>query len=158
ASVRADIACVEVKGLPPSVRYDDRGNISHITFGQFAKLPRGRGVLDTCKVTYGDLALLDPDEVEPEPRPEKAVTVRAGGKRPGSFDCRVVRQETLDRLPELERLAGCLLRQWTGSDSFKAGRWAVTATDVAQFLALLICIKPRPDDSLPVRAVGRLWE
>ena len=137
ASVKADIACVEVKGLPPRVQYDDNGNISHITFGQFAKLPRGRGVLDTCKVKYGDLALLDPDEikVEPEPRPEKTVQVRAGNKRPGSFDCRVVRQETLDRLPELERLASSLLRQWTGADSFKAGRWTVTATDVAQFFA-----------------------
>ena len=42
ASVGADIACVEVKGLPPSVQYDDKGNITHITFGQWAKLPRGQ--------------------------------------------------------------------------------------------------------------------
>jgi hypothetical protein len=34
----------------------------------------------------------------------------------------------------------------------------VTATDLAQFFALMLCIKPKPDDSLPVRAVGRLWE
>src|SRR5207249_2978105 len=47
ASVQADIAGVEVKGLPPIVKYDDKGNITHITFGQWAKLPRGRGVLDT---------------------------------------------------------------------------------------------------------------
>src|SRR5262249_23097435 len=32
ASVGADIACVEVKGLPPSVRYDDHGNITDINF------------------------------------------------------------------------------------------------------------------------------
>jgi hypothetical protein len=160
ASVGADIACVEVKGLPPGVEYDDKGNISHITFGQFAKLPRGRGVVDTCKVQYGDLALLDPDEIraESEPQPEKTVQVKAGNKRPGSFDCRVVRQETLDRLPELEKLSSSLLRQWTGADSFKAGRWTVTSTDVAQFFALMLCIKPKPDDSLPVRAIGRLWE
>src|SRR5262249_46325737 len=55
-------------------------------------------------------------------------------------------------------LASRLLRQWTGADSFKAGRWTVTATDVAQFFALMLCIKPKSDDSLPVRAVGRLWE
>jgi hypothetical protein len=160
ASVQADIACVEVKGLPPSIKYDDRGNISHITFGQFAKLPRGAGVLQTCKVRYGDLALLDPDEIKVEARPEatRVETVKVGGKRPGSFDCRVVRQETLDQMPELEKYAGRLLRQWTGGSSFKAGRWLVTATDVAQFFALMHCIKPKPDDSLPVRAVGRLWE
>jgi hypothetical protein len=158
ASVGADIACVEVKGLPPSIKYDDNGNITHITFGQFAKLPRGRGVLDTCKVGYADLALLDPDEIKVEPQPEKVVKVKVGTKRTGSFDCRVVRQETLDKLPELEKLASSLLRQWTGADSFKAGRWLVTAADVAQFFALMHCIKPRPDDSLPVRAVGRLWE
>jgi hypothetical protein len=160
ASVRADIACVEVKGLPPSIKYDDHGNISHITFGQFAKLPRGNGVLHACKVRYGDLALLDLDEIKVEPRQEatKVETVKAGTKRPGSFDCRVVRQETLDQMPDLEKYAGRLLRQWTGGSSFKAGRWLVTATDVAQFFALMLCIKPRPDDSLPVRAVGRLWE
>jgi hypothetical protein len=159
AAVGADIACVEVKGLPPSIEYDDKGNISHIIFGQWAKLPRGRGVLDTCTVKYGELALLDPDEIEVEPQPEETVTMKVGSKRHlGSFDCRVVRQDTLDRLPELERFAGSLLRQWNGTDSFKAGRWTVTATDVAQFVALMLRIKPKPDDSLPVRAVGRLWE
>jgi hypothetical protein len=158
-SVQADIACMEVKGLPPSIKYDDHGNISQITFGQFAKPPRGNGVLQTCKVKYGDLALLDPDEIKVEPRPEasKVETVKAGAKRHGSFDCRVVRQETLDQMPELEKYAERLLRQWTGGSSFKAGRWLVTATDVAQFFALMLCIRPRPDDSLPVRAVGRLW-
>jgi hypothetical protein len=56
-SVGADIACVEVKGLPPSIQYDDKGNITAITFGQWAKLPRGRGVLDTCKVNYVSVRL-----------------------------------------------------------------------------------------------------
>jgi hypothetical protein len=159
ASVGADIACVEVKGLPPSVRYDDNGDITAITFGQFAKLPRGRGVLDTCEVNYGTIALLDPEEIRAEPRPERVVEKKVVGKvRLGSFDSRVVRQETLDRLPELEQYAAKLLRQWAGAGSFKAGRWTVTATDLAQFFALMLCIKPRPDDSLPVRAVGRLWE
>lgn len=161
ASVDADIACVEVKGLPPSVEYDDNGNITHITFGQFAKLPRGRGVLDTCKVKFGDMALLDPDEIKVEPKQEtvKIETVKNGSKRHlGSFDSRVVRQDTLDKLPELEQYAEKLLRQWTGATSFKADRWTVTATDMAQFFALMLCIKPKPDDFLPVRAVGRLWE
>lgn len=159
ASVGADIACVEVKGLPPSIQYDDNGNISHITFGQWAKLPRGKGVMDTCKVKYRDLALLDPDEIKVKPQPEKIVPVKVGSKRHlGSFDNRVVRQETLDKLPELEKYAENLLHQWTGASSFKAGRWTVTATDVAQFFALMLCIKPKMDDSLPVRAVGRLWE
>jgi hypothetical protein len=158
-SVGADIACVEVKGLPPSIQYDDNGNITSITFGQWAKLPRGRGVLDTCKVEYTDIALLDPDEIKVEPQPEKTVEKKTASKMClGSFDSRVVRQETLDKLPELEKLASCLLRQWTGGTSFKAGRWTVTPTDLAQFFALMLCIKPRPDDSLPVRAVGRLWE
>lgn len=160
-SVDADIACVEVKGLPPSVEYDEKGHIAHITFGQFAKLPRGRGVLDTCKVKFGDLVLLDPDEIKVEPKPDtiKIETAKAGSKqRFGSFDSRVVRQDTLDKLPELEKYAEKLLRQWTGGTSFKADRWNVTATDMAQFFALMLCIKPRPDDSLPVRAVGRLWE
>lgn len=161
ASVDADIACVEVKGLPPSVKYDEKGNIAHINFGQFAKLPRGRGVIDTCKVKYGDLALLDPEEIKVEPKPEtiKFKPAKVGSKKPaGSFDCRVVRQETLDKLPELEKYAEKLLRQWTGGTSFKADRWTVTATDLAQFFALMLCIKPRPDDSLPVRAIGRLWK
>jgi hypothetical protein len=159
ASVGADVACVEVKGLPPSIQYDDKGNITSITFGQWAKLPRGRGVLDTCKVEYGDLALLDPDEIKVETQPEKTVEKKTANKmRLGSFDSRVVRQETLDKLPELEKFASCLLRQWTGGTSFKAGRHLVTPTDVAQFFALMLSIKPRPDDSLPVRAVGRLWE
>jgi hypothetical protein len=158
-SVSADIACVEVKGLPPSVTYDDNGNITAITFGQWAKLPRGRGVLDTCKVNYSDIALLDPDEIKVEPQQEQVVEKKVrGDQHLGSFDSRVVRQETLDKLPELENLSSCLLRQWTGADSFKAGRWTVTATDLAQFFALMLSIKPRPDDSLPVRAVGRLWE
>ena len=34
----------------------------------------------------------------------------------------------------------------------------MTATDVAQFFVLMLSIKPKADDSLPVRAVGRLWE
>jgi hypothetical protein len=137
-----------------------QGNISQITFGQWAKLPRGRGVLDTCKVKYGNLALLDPEEIKVEPETERSrpEAVKVRSKLPGSFDCRVVRQETLDKMPELEKYAEKLLRQWTGASSFKAGRWTVTPTDVAQFLALMLCIKPRPDDSLPVRAVGRLWE
>jgi hypothetical protein len=159
ASVGADIACVEVKGLPPSVQYDDKGNITSIAFGQWAKLPRGRGVLDTCKVSYTDIALLDPDEIKVEPRQEEGAEKMVRGQRHlGSFDSRVVRQETLDKLPELEKLSSSLLRQWTGGTSFKAGRWTVTPTDLAQFFALMLCIKPRPDDSLPVRAVGRLWE
>jgi hypothetical protein len=159
ASVGADIACVEVKGLPPSIQYDGNGKITGITFGQFAKLPRGSGVLNTCKVKYGDIALLDPDEIKVETQPEQAVVKKAGSKLPiGSFDSRVVRQDTLDKMPELEKVASSLLRQWTGATSFKADRWTVTATDVAQFLALMLCIKPKPDDSLPVRAVGRLWE
>jgi len=29
---------------------------------------------------------------------------------------------------------------------------------MAQFFALMLCIKAKSDDSLPVRAVGRLWE
>jgi len=167
-SVNADIACVEIKGLPPSIQYDHTGKISQITFGQWAKLPRGAGVLDTCKVKYADLALLDPDEikveakpedmVEPEPEAIKLESVKVGGRRTGSFDCRVVRQETLDKLPELEKYAEGLLRQWTGATSFKADRWTVTATDLAEFFALMMCMKPRPDDSLPVRAIGRLWE
>jgi hypothetical protein len=161
ASVGADIACIEVKGLPPSVQYDDNGNIIDITFGQWAKLPRGRGVLDTCKVSYSDLALLDPDEIKVEPEQEeiKTETVKLKSKlHVGSFDSRVVRQDTLDKLPELEKYAEKLLRQWTGASSFKAGRWTVTPTDMAQFFALMLCIKPKSDDSLPVRAVGRLWE
>jgi hypothetical protein len=159
ASVGADIACVEVKGLPPSIQYDDKGNITAITFGQWAKLPRGRGVLDTCKVNYGDIALLDPDEIKVERQPENVVEKKAGSKlHVGSFDNRVVRQETLDQLPELEKYAEKLIYQWTGASCFKAGRWTVTATDLAQFFALMLCIKPRPDNSLPVRAVGRLWE
>src|SRR5262249_61459882 len=32
-SVGADIACVEVKGLPPTIQYDHNGNITAITFG-----------------------------------------------------------------------------------------------------------------------------
>ena len=85
--------------------------------------------------------------------------MKVGGKKPaGSFDCRVVRQETLDKMPQLEEYGEKLLRQWTGASSFKAGRWTVTATDMAQFFALMLCIKPKSDDSLPVRAVGRLWE
>jgi hypothetical protein len=159
ASVGADIACVEVKGLPPSVTYDDKGNITDITFGQWAKLPRGRGVLDTCKVNYNDIALLDPDEIKVEPQQEAGVEKKVRSQRHlGSFDSRVVRQETLDKMPELEKFASCLLRQWTGGTFVKAGRWTVTPTDLAQFFALMLCIKPRPDDSLPVRAVGRLWE
>ena len=65
-SVVADVACVEIKGQPPRIEYDKKGNITGITFGQWAKLPRGRGVLETCKVKYGDLALLDPDEIKVE--------------------------------------------------------------------------------------------
>src|SRR5205823_1156315 len=29
---------------------------------------------------------------------------------------------------------------------------------MAQFFALMLCIKAKSDDSLPVRAIGRLWE
>ena len=158
-SVGADIACVEVKGLPPSIQYDEKGNITDITFEQWAKLPRGRGVMDTCKVTYDDLALLDPDEIKVEPEQKEIVEKKtASNMRLGSFDSRVVRQDTLDKLPELEQYAEKLLRQWTGASSFKADRWTVTPTDMAEFFALMLCIKPKSDDSLPVRAVGRLWE
>ena len=62
-ATRADIACVEVKGQPPVIRYDDKANIRDMTFGQFAKLPRGKGVIDTCKVTHAYLADLDQDEI-----------------------------------------------------------------------------------------------
>lgn len=158
-SVGADIACVEIKGLPPRVSYDDKKNISHITFGLLAKLPRGRGVMDTCKVKYSDLAMLDPEEiVVPEPEEPEVETIKVGKLKAGSFDSRVVRQEVLDMLPELERYAENLLFQWTGATSIKADRWTVTATDLAQFFVLMQCIKPKPDDSLPVRAIGRLWE
>lgn len=160
ASVNADIACVEIKGKPPSIRYDEKGNIIHITFGQWAKLPRDRGVLDTCKVKLADLARLDPEEIEvkDQAEPEKVVPIKAATRPTGSFDSRVIRQETLDRLPDLEKYAECLLRQWTGASSFKADRWTVTAIDLAQFFALMLCIKPKPDDALAVRAIGRLWE
>lgn len=158
-SAGADIACVEVKGIPPSIQYDKK-NITHITFGQWAKLPRGKGVMDTCKVKYSDLALLDPDEIKVELKPETVIKVKAASNKPplGSFDCRVVRQEALDKLPELEQYAEKLIRQWTGASSFKARKHTVTPTDMAQFFALMLCIKPKPDDSLPVRGIGRLWE
>ena len=48
ASVGADIACVEVKGLPPSIEYDDNGNITahHLRpVGQAATRPRRAGHL-----------------------------------------------------------------------------------------------------------------
>jgi hypothetical protein len=50
--------------------------------------------------------------------------------------------------------------QWTGSASLKADecRWRVTATDLAQFFAIMLAIKPDPDDALPVRRIGNLWE
>jgi hypothetical protein len=152
----ADIACVEVKGQPPVIRYDDRGNIRDITFGQFAKLPRGEGVLDTCKVTHAYLAFLDRDEIVVETPPDKPaakVSFRAG-----SFDSRVVTQDILDQMPALEEYAASLLVQWTGSATPKAGRWTVTATDLAQFFAVMLAMKPDPNDSLPVRRIGRLWQ
>ena len=118
-------------------------------------------MLDTCKVKYGDLALLDPDEIKVEPQPEtsRLKPSKVGGKKPaGSFDCRVVRQETLDKMPELEKLCREAAASVDRSQFLQGGRWTVTATDMAQFFALMLCIKPKPDDSLPVRAVGRLWE
>jgi len=66
----------------------------------------------------------------------------------------------LDKMPELETFSSSLLRQWTGACSFKAGRWTVTATDVAQFFALMLCIKPRPTMRcrFAAIAVGVLFE
>ncbi len=167
-ATNADIACVEVKGLPPVIRYDDKGNIRDMTFGQFAKLPRGKGVLDTCKVKYIDLALLDLADIMHVPVGE-AVKATATAERPvkgvatskrhfGSFDSRIVTQEILEEMPSLEQYAARLLVQWTGSTSFKAGRWAVTAVDLAQFFAVMLAMKPNSNDSLPVRRIGRLWE
>jgi hypothetical protein len=41
----------------------------------------------------------------PEPERSKPETATVRGKRPGSFDSRVVRQDTLDKMPELEAAA-----------------------------------------------------
>lgn len=157
----ADIAGVEIKGLPPAVRYAGNGDIADITFGSWAKLPRGRGVMETAGVAFDDLLELDPDGIVvevPAPTTAGAITERTKDRRSaGSYDSRLVNQEILDRLPELTKYAEKLLVQWTGASSFKAGRWAVTAQDVAQFFAVMLAIKPDPQDALPVRRIGGLW-
>ena len=46
--VGADISCVEVKGGPPDVKYDDlTDDITEIDFGQLAKIPRDKAVMNT---------------------------------------------------------------------------------------------------------------
>lgn len=156
----ADIACVEIKGMPPGVRYDEKGGITDITFGSWAKLPRGSGVLDTRKVTFSELVDLDPDEIVVEvPVSRTPITEEAKSlRRSGSYDSRIVTQQILDRLPQLEKYAEKLLVQWHGASSLKAGRWTVTAEDLAQFFAVMLAIKPAPDDALPVRRIGELWQ
>ena len=158
-ATKADIACVEVKGQPPVIRYDDKGNIRDMTFGQFAKLPKGKGVIDTCKVTHAYLADLDRDEIVVETPPdEPAEKPTTPSLKVGSFDSRIVTQAILDEIPALEQYAAKLLVQWTGSAALKAGRWTVTAVDMAQFFAVMLAMKPNINDSLPLRRIGRLWE
>jgi hypothetical protein len=168
--VGADISCVEVKGHPPLVKYDDNGNIVNITFGQFAKVPRGAGVVDTCEVDYQDLAFLDPADIPAKfkglaapqvsnaPCPVKASPAPMTKTYNGSFDPRLIRQNVLDQMPELERYASRLICQWTGKTSFKAGRWTVTAEDMAQFFVVMTSIKENFDFSLPVRRIEELWD
>jgi hypothetical protein len=159
--VGADISCVEIKGHPPLVKYDASGNIVNITFGQFAKVPRGAGVVDTCEVDYKDLAFLDPADIptrfQARSCPVKAPLVPKTKTYNGSFDPRLIRQDVLDRLPALERFAARLIYQWTGETSFKADRWTVTPQDVAQFFVVMVSIKENFDFSLPVRRLEQLW-
>ena len=161
--VGADISCVEIKGHPPLVKYDSSGNIISITFGQFAKVPRGAGVVDTCEVNYKDLAFLDPADIptrfkaQASPCTVKTPPVRQSKTYNGSFDPRLIRQNVLDQLPELERYAARLIYQWTGETSFKADRWMVTPRDMAQYFVLMASIKENFDFSLPVRRLEELW-
>jgi hypothetical protein len=178
--VGADIACVEIKGHPPVVKYDDHGNITEITFGQFAKYPRGADVMKTCVVDYKDLAFLDPADIPTRfaqyqdvddarcarnistagiPAADFGPVVAAPSPRTyGSFDPRLIRQTFLDQLPDLERYAARLICQWTGNTNFQADRWTVTARDLAEYFVLMIVMKENYNETLPVDRIRGLWQ
>ena len=97
----ADISDVEIKGLPPLVHYRDNGHIEEITFGSWAKVPRSTDVMDTCKVDYHTIAVLDTADIKIE-EPELPCAKTSAPKLKaccGSDDSRIVTQAILDQLP-----------------------------------------------------------
>jgi hypothetical protein len=60
----------------------------------------------------------------------------------GSHDTRIIRQDVLDALPNLERYAARLLNNWNGEARLKAGRWIATPADFAQFFAVMLAVPP----------------
>ena len=194
--VGADIKCVEVKGGPPDVKYDHlTGDITDIVFGQLAKIPRQAAVMKTCTIKFDDMAMLDvadipgkfadlaaPDycmsgpplarsarcALDPTSTSSSSIAPQSK-KHVGSHDTRIIRQDVIDALPNLENYAARLLYQWIGETQLKADRWLVTPLDLAQFFSVMMALSKDDDgfasrfkadmgDALPVRQIGNLWQ
>ena len=175
--VGADIKCVEVKGGPPDVKYDDlTGDITEIVFGQLAKIPRQAAVMNTCVIEYKELAFLDAADIPAKfgslaapdycmSGPPLARSARCvldptstssssfapqSKKHIGSHDTRIIREDVLNALPDLENYAARLLYQWTGETQAKADRWIVTPLDLAEFFAVMMALS-KDDDGFASR-------
>lgn len=167
------IKVVEVKGLPPVIKYNSDGSMRDYTAGIFCKLPRSAEVLTTTRVPYNELAFLDPSDVKVIPQYAIDAGVSSslrsdeqGGGTPlqlpkplrvGSSDTRVVTQDLLDTKPAMIRLGRKLMKQWWGSTTFKVDRWTITDVDVAETLIVLAAMKPNGTEAMPARRIATLW-
>jgi len=152
-----DIEIVEVKGMPPVVKYRDGGSIEAITYGSFAKLPREVNRFsewaNTTTVTIADLLALPLVEEAVEAEPE--IRAKADKLQVGSVSGKNVSQEELDLMPTWERF----IKQARKQTPLHGDRWTVTETDFAQAVVLLRFFTENRnlDGSLPQRRVQELW-
>lgn len=141
-----DVELVEVKGAPPVVRWAGR-QIDDLTYGTFAKLPRGM-TLDEAK----NLHVLRLDDLLHSPKYQaEPVKVEDLGKIGSvSFDI-----ATHDQMRRLEEFATSCL-----PTNLVAGRNKVTAHDFAVALAILAWTKDHPNKNgtTPTRRIEALWQ
>lgn len=136
-----DIEGVEVKGHCPELTYSKYGDLQHIKYGTFARFPRNAEACSlTQVVSVGELGNLEMREPDGTPQPHQV-------PHPSGW---IIEDEDLERLPALEKAVGNL--------RMKAGRWAVTAKDWAQFFLLCILLPENKDGSNGYRRYQAVWQ
>lgn len=131
---------VEVKGLPPVIKYD-KGNIIDFKQGVLARVPRDISAANkSTRVHLNTLMGLDVAREETTPLQKKT-----------SRSTSLIKPEYIERLPDLTRAITFALPQ------IQNDRHKLVAEDFAIFFMLSYAMEENKDKSLPVSRYRNLW-
>lgn len=142
-----DVELVEVKGQPCVVAWTGR-EIDHLTYGQFAKLPRHATLEDMQSLEV--IALWD---LTHSPMFTEAKAPEADMKKEGSLSFDIIDAEGLKRLERFTTSYVC-------NRTLTVGKTRVMPVDFAILNAILLWKKRHPckDGATPTKAIQFLWD